>query len=168
MTLSAEPGAAPRVLLDARLQPYRSLPPRGFAIVMAILGGASFVSGLSFVIAGAWPICGFFGLDVLLVYVAFRLSYRSARQHERVQLTERDLTVERVSVRGERQRWQFEPFWLRVALEEEDRRTSRLVLTSHGRALVVGSFLPPEERYRFAARLRAALARWRDGLINRD
>jgi len=163
--MSAETTDAPErgamVFLDAVLHPHRSLPPKGFAAVMAVLGGASLASSIGFVLHGAWPVCGFFGLDVLLVYVAFRASYRSARQHEWVRLTERDLTVERVSVRGERRRWQFEPFWLRVAFEERDEHTNRLVLASHGRSLVVGAFLAPAERRRFAGTLQGALARWR-------
>jgi uncharacterized membrane protein len=134
---------------------------------MAVLGVASFAAGMAFVLMGAWPVMGFFGLDVLLVYIAFRLNYRSARQHERVQLSSEALTVERVSVRGDCRRWRFEPFWIRVVLEEPDEHSNRLLLTSHGRSLVLGSFLGPAERRRFALHLKEALARWRAGLIGR-
>lgn len=149
-----------RVFLDAVLQPYRSLPPGGFAALMAVLGGLSLVAGVACVLAGAWPVFGFFGLDVLLVYLAFRLSYRGARLRETVRLTERSLTVERVSPRGERRRWQFEPYWIRVLFEDRD-EASAVTLASHGRALVVGSFLAAEQRRSFAATLRGALASWR-------
>src|SRR5262249_54856343 len=130
---------APPVFFDAVLYPHRSLPPRGFVVLMLLLGGVSFAAGVSFVLIGAWPIFGYFGLDVLLVYLAFRASYRSARMHEWVRLTEDTLTVERVSQRGERRRWQFQPFWLRVVLEERE-ETNRLVLTSHGREGGIGGF----------------------------
>ena len=152
--------AAP-VFFDAVLYPHRSLPPQGFVLLMAVLGAVSFAAGMSFVLMGAWPICGYFGIDVLLVYLAFRASYRSARMHEWVRLTEHSLTVERVSQRGERRRWQFQPFWLRVRLEERE-ETNRLVLTSHGRELVVGGFLAPQERHSLAAALKDALVRWRE------
>jgi uncharacterized membrane protein len=152
---------ASTVFFDAVLHPHRSLPPRGFALVMAVLGGASFCMSVGCVLIGAWPITGFFGLDVLLVYVAFRLSYRSARLPEHVRLTEDDLSVERVGVRGDRRRWQFQPFWLRIVLEERDEDSNRLVLTSHGRSLVLASFLGPAERRRLALQLKDALARWR-------
>src|SRR6266852_797539 len=108
----------------------------------------------------------FFGLDVLLVYWAFRINYRHARLREELRLTEDSLTVERVGLRGERRRWQFQPFWLRVTLEEQDEDTNRLVLASHGRSLVVGSFLGPAERRGVAAGLKDALARWRARLSN--
>ena len=148
------------MFFDAVLYPHRSLPPQGFVVLMLLLSGVSFAAGVSFVLMGAWPIVGYFGLDVLLVYLAFRASYRSARMHEWVRLTEDTLTVERVGRRGERRRWQFQPFWLRVVLEERD-ETNRLVLTSHGRELVVGGFLAPAERRNLAAALKEALVRWR-------
>ena len=110
----------PREFYHAELRPHRSLPLRGFAIVMAILAVASFLFGIAFVLRGAWPVTPFFGLDVGLVYLAFRLSYRSARQREHLRLTDEALTLERVDVYGARQRWRFQPFWLRVIFEERD------------------------------------------------
>jgi len=153
--------AAPAVYYDAVLKPHRSLPPKGFAVLMLVLAGASFGISLVLVLNGAWPVTPFFGVDVALVYVAFRLNYRQARQSEALRLTEESLTVDRISIYGERRRWQFQPFWLRVSFEECDEHTNRLVLNSHGTALVVGSFLGPAERRGVAAGLRAALARWR-------
>jgi len=148
------------VFFDAVLCPHRSLPPQGFMLLMLVLSGVSFAAGVSFVLLGAWPIVGYFGLDVLLVYLAFRASYRSARMHEWVRLTEDTLTVERVSQYGERRRWQFQPFWLRVVLEEQE-ENNRLLLSSHGRELVVGGFLAPAERRNLAIALKEALVRWR-------
>jgi uncharacterized membrane protein len=146
----------------AELRPHRSLPPRGFAVVMAILGGTSVIVGIAFVARGAWPVTPFFGLDVGLVYLAFRLSYRSARQREHLRLTEEALTLERVDVYGERRRWRFQPFWLRVVLEEADADSNRLSLSSHGRSVAVGTFLGPAERRQVAFSLKDALARWRE------
>jgi uncharacterized membrane protein len=148
------------VFLDTVLHPYRSLKPRAFVIIMLALVALSLIVGAICILVGAWPIFGFFGLDVLLVYVAFRANYRSARQHEAVRLTERSLTVERVSVKGERRQFRFEPTWLRVSFDDTAER-SPLTLASHGRTLVVGSFLAPEQRRSFAAQLRRAIAAWR-------
>ena len=80
-------------------------------------------------LAGAWPVTGFFGLDVALLYLAFRLSYRSARQRESLRLTQQALDVERVGIRGERQRWQLEPTWLRVTLDENEQGRGQLILS---------------------------------------
>src|SRR2546422_1744423 len=45
-------------------------PPRSTLFPYTTL----FRSGIGFVSIGAWPICGFFGLDVALLYFAFRLN----------------------------------------------------------------------------------------------
>jgi uncharacterized membrane protein len=153
--------AAPPVFLDAVLIPHRSLPPHGFRVLMVVFGGVSFAIGTLFWLLGAWPVIGFFGLDVVLVYGAFRLSYRSARRREIVRLLDDRLTVESIDVRGRRRQWQFQPYWLRVIFEEKSEEENRLILTSHGRSLIVGSFLAPTERRKFADRLKAALVRWR-------
>ena len=107
------------VFFERVLLPHRSLPPRGFHILMLGLGLVSLAVGIGFVLVGAWPICGFFGLDVALVYFAFRLSYRSARQREILRLADDEFTVERVDIYGERKIWRFQPFWLRVILLEQ-------------------------------------------------
>ncbi len=154
-------GIASELYYTAVLKPHRSLPPKGFALLMLALGGVSFCVSLAFVLRGAWPVTPFFGLDVALIYLAFRLSYRQARQREELRLSDDSLTVDRVSIYGERRHWRFQPFWLRVRFEEKDEHTNRLVLTSHGRSLVVGSFLGPDERRSVAQGLSDALGRWR-------
>jgi uncharacterized membrane protein len=159
--------ASQSVFYDARLQPYRSLPPRGFALVMLVLGGASFILSVGCVLMGAWPITGFFGLDVALVYVAFRASYRSAHKTEHLRLTQEAMTVERVGVRGDRRAWRFEPAWLRLVFEEPDEDSNRLYLASHGKTLSIGSFLAPAERKKLYADLKRALASWRAALVGR-
>jgi len=113
------------------------------------------------VMMGAWPVTGFFGLDVLLIYLAFRINYRRARMFETVSLTPDALTVERVNHRGRRQTWRFQPYWLRVSMDDPPQHDSALILSSHGRSLVIGAFLSPEERLDFARALRHALDRLR-------
>src|SRR3546814_12592383 len=84
------PGAA---LFDAELRPHRSLSPRGFLLLMASVCAFSFAGGLAFYLAGAWPVIGFLGADVLLIYLAFKINYRSGRLVERLHLTRDRLTV---------------------------------------------------------------------------
>ena len=158
--------AAPfgRLFFECVLSPHRSLPARGFHVLMLTLGLISLAVGIGFVSIGAWPVVGFFGLDVGLVYVAFRLNYRGARQSETIRLAGDAFTVERVDVRGERRTWRFQPFWLRVILEERAYESNRLLLASHGRGLVIGDFVTPAVRRELAARIRDALRCWRDAL----
>jgi len=154
--MSAEP-SPPRVFFDAVLTPHRSLSPAGFWVVMALISGVSFVSGMFFVLKGAWPVTGYFGLDVLLIYFAFRANYRSARLYETVKLTADALVVERVRPSGRRQRWKFQPYWLRVEMDDPPSHDSQLTLTSHGRCLAIGAFLTPDERLDLAKSLKEAL-----------
>jgi uncharacterized membrane protein len=161
------PGTRHEVFLDTVLRPHRSLPPTGFLVLMGVLGGVSFVAGMAFVLLGAWPVMGFFGLDVALVYIAFRINYRSARREERFRLAEDTLTVERIGVRGDRRHWSFQAYWARIVLDEIDEDSNHLAIASHGRSLTVASFLGAGERRAFAGVLIDALARWKRQLAPR-
>ena len=156
----AETGvAADKIWFDAVLHPHRSLSPLGFIILMAALGTVSFAMGIAFMMAGAWPVFGFFGLDVLLVYLAFRANYRSGMVYETLRLTSDDFTVRRVLPNGSSKSWRFQPYWLRVDMDDPPTPQSELTLRSHGEALVIGAFLTPVERLEVAQALSAALAR---------
>jgi uncharacterized membrane protein len=156
--------AADDIAFERVLLPHRSLPPRGFHVMMLLLGVLSLIVGIVFVSLGCWPIFGFFGLDVLGIYIAFRLSYRSARQREILRLAEDDFTVERIDIYGERRAWRFRPFWLRVELDERPDESNRLYIASHGKRFAIGDFLGPPMRRELAAALAAALSRWRAAL----
>ena len=155
----SSPGDA--VLFRAVIHPHRSLSPAGFRRLIWCVGGLSFSTGLAFYLLGAWPVVGFMGVDLALLYWAFKASYRSGHAFETVELTEGALTVEKVDAANHRQVWTLPPGWLRVHLDEPLRPGSQITLTSHGRQLVVGGYLSPDERRDFADALRAALERWR-------
>ena len=149
---------APPLLFDALLTPHRSLSRRGFIILMALVSGVSFMAGLAFLALGAWPVLGFFGLDVALIYGAFRLNYRAGRLHETVQLSPRDLRVRRIAPNGQTQAWNFQPYWTRIFTETEPGNDVSIYLGSHGRRVRIGAFLAAGERREFARALDAALA----------
>lgn len=151
------PAAADASLFRAVLHPHRSLSPRGFLILMIAIGSASFVMGMAFVLMGAWPVMGFFGLDVLLVYIAFKLNYRAAAAYELVELTPRTLTLTQVAASGKSESFEFNPYWVRVLFSERHDGTNRLKLTSHGRELEFARLLNDEERADFARALTGAL-----------
>ena len=148
-----------KVWFDAVLHPHRSLSPLGFLILMVALASVSFVAGIMFLLAGAWPVFGFFGLDVLLVYIAFRANYRSGMVYETLRLTSDDFTVMRVLPNGKSKSWSFQPYWLQVEMDDPPQPGSELRLSSHGRSLVIGSFLTPIERLEVAQAISEALRR---------
>lgn len=147
---------------DAELTPHRSLGRRQFRILIGVVALANLGVGIGFYWSGAWPIFGFMGLDVALLYFFFRLNYRDAQQKELVRLTDDALVVRRIKGNGEEEKWSLEPYWLRVEMDDQPRHDSALVLAARERRLVVGSFLTPEERLHMAQALRRALHRQRN------
>src|SRR4249920_138936 len=87
-------------LFSALLTPHRSLNRTGFLVVMAFVCVVSFAAGLAFLLMGAWPVLGFFGLDVLAIYWAFRINFRHARAREEIRVTPSELRLRRISHRG--------------------------------------------------------------------
>lgn len=124
---------------------------------MLVAGAATLAIGLYVWSLGAWPVVGFCGLDVLALYLAFRLSYAHARLYEHVCLTADELAVERVWPGGRRQRWRLEPYRTQVELKGTPETGERLALVCRDTRVVLGSFLSPEERSRVAEGLAAAL-----------
>lgn len=145
----------------ARLTPHRSLGPRGFVVLMSAVCVVSFAAGFAFWLIGAWPVFFFFGLDVLLVYWAFRANYAAAKAWEQIEVAPGRLTVERQLPRRAPRSWTFHPYWVRVELDEHDDLVGALRLRSHGRSLEIAAFLSPGERKAFAEALREALAQHR-------
>jgi uncharacterized membrane protein len=151
-------------LFSAIITPHRSLGRAGFLAVMLAIGAISFAAGLMFLIMGAWPVLGFLGLDVALVYWAFRASFRAAAAFEEVTVTASKLRVRKVSHRGEVAEWALNPVWVKLDREtHEEYGLMRLFLVSHGRKLLIASFLSPKERESFAAALASAIGEAKRG-----
>jgi uncharacterized membrane protein len=159
-----EPVAAEPKIFSALLTPHRSLNRTGFLVVMAALSVVSFAAGIAFLIIGAWPVVGFFGLDVLAIYWAFRINFRRARAYEEVSVTPCELRLRRVSHRGHVMEWVFNPLWVQLdQVAHEEFGIERLYLVSKGRRVAVASFLGADEKASFAKALVAALAAARRG-----
>ena len=150
------------VLLDQVLRPSPPLSPRALLWILGIVAAVNIAFGLSFVLHGAWPIAPFLGLDVALLAWAFRASTVAARREERVVLTPAQLLVKRQFPRKPAREWRFNPYWVRVVMDDPPEHASQLELWSHGKFLRIGQFLAPEERARFAQVLKRALSAARD------
>jgi uncharacterized membrane protein len=151
-------------IFSAVLTPHRSLGPKGFLVLMLVLCCINFVTGMVFLLAGAWPVFGFCGLDVLLVYWAFRVSYRRAKAYEQVTVTPSELTVRQVSHRGRISEWTLNPVWVRLdRVVHAEFGIERLFLVSRGQRLAIAGFLGPQEKETFAHALSAALGQAKRG-----
>lgn len=153
----AEVDAEP--IFSARLTPHRSLSPTGFVMLMLALVSCSFTAGLAFWMVGAWPVVGFFGLDILLIQLAFRMNYRAARASEDIRVFHDRLTVTRTAPNGKSTAFSINPYWARLEVERHPEiGVTGLKLTSHGKRYSIASFLGPHQRESFATALSSALA----------
>lgn len=163
MSPDNDPRLEPKIF-SAILTPHRSLGPTGFLLLMSCLGAASLVTGMVFILLGAWPVFGFLGLDVALVYLAFRANYRAAAAYEEVTVTPSELTVRKVSPRGRVREWTANPVWVRLQQDiHEEFGVERLFLISRGQRLAIAGFLGPKEKQSFAQALSGALGEARRG-----
>jgi uncharacterized membrane protein len=159
-----DPDNAQPKLFSALLTPHRSLSRTGFLVLMAFLSIVSFAAGLAFLLMGAWPVLGFFGLDVLVVYWAFRINFRHAKATEEISVTASELRVRRVSHRGHVVEWVLNPLWVQLDQKiHAEFGIEKLYLVSRGRRVSVASFLGAEEKASFAKALTVALHAARRG-----
>jgi uncharacterized membrane protein len=151
-------------LFSALLTPHRSLSRTQFSVLMTFVCAISFAAGVMFWRMGAWPVFGFFGLDALLIWWAFKVNFRRGNATEQISITPSELRIRRVSHRGHVVEWVLNPLWVQL-----DQKThaefgiERLYLVSRGRRVSIASFLGPDEKASFAKALIAALQAARRG-----
>ena len=146
-------------LFEAVLSPHRSLGRTGFVILMSIATAVTIAHMAVFAVAKAWPVLGFFGLDLALLFGAFWLSYRSGRAREFVAVSRTDLTVRKVAPSGRSVEYRFNPFWARFNVARHDEiGITDMRVSGQGRQTDVGSFLNPGDKESFASAFQRALA----------
>lgn len=154
--------------------PHRSLSPRGFILVMAALASLAFCIGLGFFLLGAWPVIGFLGLEVLVVWMAFKLNYRAARRRQHLTATTSKLKIENVSPEGARETTELPTAWVNVELtpreepEMRSRHRQKVIVRSHGKTAEIGNFLHPAETPQLAREVRRMVDRARDAALSDD
>ena len=97
-------------------------------------------------------------IELLALGAAMLVYARHAGDREHIALRAGRLTVEYTEGTQVR-RVEFQPAWVRVEPEQDDR--SLIELSSHGRRVAIGRFVRPELRAELAHELRMALRRWR-------
>lgn len=158
--------AATRPILHVRLSSHRSLDDHGRAILLALFGVGSLAASVPFFLMGAWPVIGFFGLDVLVLAWALRANARSARAYEDVRVTPIEFALAQVSDAGERREWRFNPFWSRLTrAEDEEFGILHLFVAHRSERVEIARVLGPGEKIEFAETLAAALAEARKGPV---
>lgn len=146
-------------IFAATLAPNRSLGPFGTRLLLGLAALVALVSAVPFLLMGAWPIGGFLGLDIALLYIGFRINNRDARRREQIVLSRIELLIRKIGWRGDVDERRFNPFWVRLHTEEDpDYGMVRLAVVQRREEIEVGSFLAPAERADLAGCFRGALA----------
>lgn len=147
----------PRLYLDARLRPHRSLSPRGALWLLAPVAAMNLVSAVFFFVIGAVVVPPFLGLDVLGLGLAFWFSFRGARASERVRVSADEILVELERAGAIRTVWTSAPAFTRLSLDATDEDSVTVRLTCKGRSVPLAEALGPAERRAFGVELEAAL-----------
>ncbi len=150
---------------EAVLYPNPPLSTLGLVLLIGFILLLTVPSATFFLLIGAWPVTGFFGLEVAMLLTALLVARRRARTYEVVRLDPSGLYVERIEAGGRIRRWRLEPYWTRVEIDQPPRPDSPLWLQSLNQRLQIGAFLTPEERLAFAQALKRALARMRTAFL---
>jgi uncharacterized membrane protein len=163
----SETNAAPdadQPFFKALLMPHRSLGRRGFFLLIGALLFGWVVTGAFFLSVGAWPVFGFLGLDVLAVYIAFRINYRAARAREEVSVSRTLVDIRKIAPSGKREEHRFNPFWARFLVSRHSEiGITRMAVEGQGHEVAIGGFLNPDDRESFADAFGKALATAKTG-----
>ncbi|WP_313526505.1 DUF2244 domain-containing protein [Shinella sp.] len=151
-------------VFSAELHPYRSLGRTGYRIFFLIAGALTFAHMAVFMISGAWPVVLFFGADFLILFGAFWLNNRAAKAREVVSLSRTNICIRKISPSGRETEHVFNPFWARFLVSRKAKiGITAMHVRGNGRETDVGTFLPLDDRERFASAFSGALARVKRG-----
>ena len=144
-------------LYSITLKPYRSLNKIGFITMMVVLCGFSFITGIIFMKKGAWPVFGFFGLDILLVYIFFRLSYKSGKEFEVINLTKKKLIIKKYKEKKIIKTYILDANWVKIQIQNPLEHSSKLQISSKNKSIIIGSFLRLDEKIEVLQNIENAL-----------
>ncbi len=151
-----------RPIFAATLTPYRSLTPTGKRVVVGLTAALALVPGFVFYVAGAWPVVGFMGLDVLAIWWAFSVSLGAGRAYEVLTVWRGALELRKVDAKGYEEVLAFAPSAVRFVVERDyNERVTALWLTQAGRRVALGSFLSTDEKLSLSKAFGAALRKAR-------
>lgn len=152
--------AAP--IFAAELRPHSPLSRRGRHAILALIITLAALPALIFSLFGAWPVLGFLGIDVALIWWALSAGARHGKRREQITLWRDALEVIQVGKRGDEARFAFDPASVRLIVGRDfDERTTHLTLKSPNEALVIGAFMTSSEMGSFAREFGRALRRAR-------
>ena len=102
----------------------------------------------------------FFGLDILLVYVFFKINFRSGKKKEILILTKNQLIVEFYNSKKISKTYYLDANWLQIHLIKLKNEMSKLKISSKNKSVIIGSFLRHQEKIAVVKSLKKALEKY--------
>ena len=134
-------------LFAATLTPHRSLSPAGKRVVIGLVAALALVPGVIFYLAGAWPVIGFMGLDVIAIWAALTISMRSGKAYEVLTLWPGTLELKKIDAKGGQEVLTFAPATVRFLIDRDyNERVTALWLKEQERKVAVVAFLSADEK----------------------
>ena len=146
-----------KTFLDITVLPYRSLTKKGFRNLMFIVSLIFFLVGVFFWHIGAWPVFGFLGLDVLLLYYAFKINYKSGEIFETIKIIHEKFSITRSFPSGKKQVWNLETYWTKVEILNPAQNQHNLIVKSKDKVVLLGSFLNLNDKKKLLSKIESAL-----------
>jgi len=137
-------------------RPNRSLTPTSRrALIGLIITASTLISG-GFLLAGAWMVLPFAGLEIAILFLALRAVERSDKAFESIRLEGEQLIITcQLSDRESHQ--SFHAGWARISLEGDDACDPLLCIRSHGHSAWVGRLMTLAQRRQLALELKHRL-----------
>ncbi len=139
---ASDSAMAERPVFEATITPHRSLGQKGFRTVMTLVCLISVAASIPFMVLGAWPVAGFFGLDAIALFIAFHVNFKHARAFERIVVSPLEVLLKKVSHQGREAIWRFNPAWTKLERQTDaDYGVLHLALVSRGQSVPVAAAL---------------------------
>lgn len=151
------------LFLNLTIYPHRSLSKKGFKILMLVIIFLCLTGGIIFWFMGAWPVFGFFGLDILLIYLAFKINYKSGEVYERIVIASEKFKISRGFPSGKVQTWELNPYWARVELIKIQNQ-SKLIISSKEKVVSIGSFLNMFDKEKLERKINSCIKNYKKSL----
>ena len=158
MTSDADPfERTDEPVYQVTLWPNPSLNAVGFrnTMIIAIVGSAIGIAPVFMATGNLWILL-FAIIPVATLYFLFMRNYRDGRLTEELRIYPDVIAVERRDPSGKIHRWQANPYWVKVKLQDAHVE-HYLTLEGNQRTIELGAFLSPEERLTLKAEIDDAL-----------
>ena len=148
--------------LDIKIYRNQSLTTRGLYILMFFITIPASYIGISFYVLGAWPVLGFMGFEILLIYIAFKILFYKNKFYEHIILDSEKLNILFKKKNKIIKKIELEPTWVQIKIEKIYENEDTLIVSSHGKKIILANYLIPEEWLKLAGKIKSGLREWKN------